>query len=92
MKDVRKEGVPFDRLTNLCQEMSTVLDREENRDIRAIIMLHDGERGGIEHYRIKDDNELVSVVLIHLKAIFAAYGKSISILTDNHMVSLDDLE
>jgi len=87
MEDVRFGTEPFDRLTELCAEMGKVLDKPENADVKAIIMLHDGEQGGIQSLRLDDESELVSVMLVHLKAIFASHGKTITILTGDYTFS-----
>jgi hypothetical protein len=85
MRDVRRESEPFDRLTELCNEMSHVLEREENADVQAIIMLNDGVNGGIESFGMTDDQEMTAAIIIHLKAIFAASGKRLTILTDDRI-------
>lgn len=88
MESVHRESAPFDRLTRLCNEMCQVLNAEQNTDVAAIIMLHDGENGAIETYRIEDENDLASIMLLHLKAIFASHGRQLTIMTDTHIFDL----
>lgn len=84
-------GEPFDRLTELCAEMQPVLDRAENSDIKAIIMLHDDTNGGIQTYRIENMAETVSMLLLHLQAIFAAHGQSITVMTNSGILDMNEL-
>jgi hypothetical protein len=74
--------VPFDRLTELTVEMSEPLNTAENADVRGIIFLQDGERGGIQMFGYDDIGSGMAALFVHMKAIFEAQGKSFGVMTD----------
>lgn len=81
-RPTRSEGEPHDRLTQLCAEMTAVLDAkgEEVADVRGIVMLYDGQRGGVVLHGYDDDIEAMTDLFMHLKAIFEANGKSLLLI------------
>lgn len=84
MKDVRRTvDQPHDRLTRLCDAMIAALEADaEHRDgDKAVIMLDDGDRGGIViHGYGEDHRRAAAAVLTHLKAIFEAHGQTFMIM------------
>ena len=75
--DVQKGNAPFDRLTGLCKQMTVPLDAEENRDVKAIVFLQDGENGGIQTHGYEGETDAIVDLFIHMKALFNAQGKDI---------------
>lgn len=78
-EEVTRSLEPHDRLTHLCAEMTTVLDRPENGDVRAIVMLNTDDRGGIQTHGYTDDTEAMAELFVHMQAIFRAAGKELDI-------------
>jgi hypothetical protein len=78
----RTEGQPHDRLTRLCDAMTGTLEQqaEYTADVKAVIMLDDGQRGGIVLHGYDDDTQAMVDLLMHLKAIFEANGKTLMIM------------
>lgn len=77
---VSSDNTPFDRLTTLCSEMTKVLDDDDNKDVRAVIMIDDGERGGIQIHGYDGDNatgEAVTDLILHLRSILRLMGKDL---------------
>jgi len=72
---------PHDRLTRLCAAMTEALDAqpEMGEDVKCIVFLQDGDKGGLQLHGYDDDSEAVSDVLLHLQAIFNANGKKLVI-------------
>jgi hypothetical protein len=75
--DVTRGPEPMDRLTGLCDQMTRVLDYPENEDVRAIVFLDDGERGGIQLHGYTDDVEAMAALFVHMQAVFRANGRDI---------------
>lgn len=82
----RHEGKPVDRLTRIGDRMTTALEADpEHRDgDKAIVMLNDAGGGGITMAGYDDDTEAMADLIIHLKAIFEANGKTFKILPLGH--------
>jgi acyl CoA:acetate/3-ketoacid CoA transferase len=78
---VEMSDEPTDRLTRLAAGITAGLESEENADVRAIIMLDDGNLGGIMMHGYDDGIEAMTDLLIHMRAIFKAYGKDIELIT-----------
>lgn len=78
MKPKHTEGQPHDRLTELAGVMTAALETEAE-DVKAVVMLQDGDRGGICLHGYDDDSEAIADLFIHLKAIFEANGKTLMI-------------
>jgi hypothetical protein len=80
MTDARRtEGEPHDRLTRLCDAMTRTLEAhpEYDANVKAVLFLDDGERGGIVLHGYDDDTDALVDIFGHLKAIFAANGKTL---------------
>ena len=77
---------PTDRLTRLCETMTKALDAdpEMTEDVKCIVFLDDGKRGGIQLHGYEDDADAIVDLLFHLRAIFKSNGK------DLHVVPLSD--
>jgi hypothetical protein len=74
----RTEGEPHDRLTRLCDAMlDTLAAHPEVGDEKVIIFLQDGGRGGLVLHGYDEDTDAMVDLLIHLKAIFEANGKTL---------------
>jgi hypothetical protein len=74
----RTEGEPHDRLTSLCAVMTDALDAQEDVEhVKAIVMLDDGERGGIQLHGYESDVDAMTDLFLHLQAIFEANGKKL---------------
>jgi len=71
---------PVDRLTELCAEMTTPLDRPENEDVKAIVFLHDEGRGGIQLHGYDSQAEAMAELFVHMKAVFASMGKDLDFI------------
>jgi hypothetical protein len=78
----RTEGQPHDRLTRLCDAMTAALeaDPEYREGDKAVIMLDDGSRGGIVLHGYDSDTDAMADLIMHLKAIFEANGKTLMIV------------
>lgn len=79
MSDVhRSEGEPHDRLTRIGNRIGLQLehDPEHVEGDRCVIFLSDGERAVFGY---DSDNEAIVDMLMHLKAVFAANGKTLVI-------------
>lgn len=82
MNDVTRTNVPIDRLTDLANTMVRCLeDQPDVDDVKAIVMLNDSERGGICLHGYESDAQAMAEMFIHLRAIFRASGKDLSIIT-----------
>jgi hypothetical protein len=79
-EEVTTSSTPRDRLTRLCKEMTTVLDKPENSDVRAIVMLNTDERGGIQLHGYEDQTKAMAEMFIHLQAIFRSVGKELTFI------------
>lgn len=80
MDDLRRtEGNPHDRLTEVCDAMIQVLDREATpeEEIKCVIFLQGPDRGGMVLHGYDDDIEAVVDLFMHMRAIFRANGKEL---------------
>lgn len=77
----RTEGMPHDRLTRVADRMLATVeaDREHRDGDKCIVFMDDGRRGGIGMHGYDDDAEAMTDLLIHVKAIFEANGKTLLI-------------
>lgn len=71
---------PTDRLTELCAEMTRVLDEPRNSDVRAIVFLDDRQRGGIQFHGYDDTAEGLADLFVHMKAVFQSMGKDLDFI------------
>lgn len=80
MPDVRRsEGEPHDHLTRLCAAMTDALEAQPGSEgVKAVVMLDDGERGGIQLHGYDDDTDAMVDLFVHLRAIFNANGKELA--------------
>lgn len=72
-----KKEEPFDRLTNLANDMIRQLDETEGTDdVRAVVMLTDGTMGGVgmTGYDPDDPASMLADVMQQVSAIFSAHG------------------
>lgn len=80
--DVQRTEEPHDRLTRICDEMTVTFDSHpEHRDEdKCIVFLDDGERGGLVLHGYENDIEAMVDLLMHLRAMFRANGKSLDVM------------
>jgi hypothetical protein len=78
--EVTTSSEPMDRLTRLCAEMTTVLNEPENADVKAIVFLEDGEKGGIQTHNYEDTTDALADLFIHMQAMFKAEGKDLQFI------------
>lgn len=78
-KPKRTEGNPHDRMTRMSDRMLKTLetDPEYADSVKAIVMLHDEERGGIGLHGYERDTEAMADLLVHLRAVMEANGKTL---------------
>lgn len=73
---------PHDRLTLIAETISKAADElPEMEGIRYILMLDDGKRGGIKLHGYGPDDMVEAMVdlFVHMRAVFNAGGKELSI-------------
>jgi hypothetical protein len=82
MDTTRTEGEPHDRLTRICDRMTTTFEMHPEHQPRdkCIVFLDDGERGGLVLHGYDDDTEAMVNLLMHLRALFRANGKDLEII------------
>lgn len=81
-RDVTRATEPHDRLTRLCAAMTDALEAhpEARGDERGVLMLQDGERGGIVLHGYDDETRALVDLFMHLGAIFRASGKELRLM------------
>lgn len=79
-RPVRSEGEPVDRLTRLCGAMTDTLDAhpEMSENVKCVVFLQDGDRGGLQLHGYDDDKEAIVDVFMHLRAIFQSNGSDLT--------------
>ncbi|HEY1437346.1 MAG TPA: hypothetical protein VGG82_07575 [Casimicrobiaceae bacterium] len=83
MSDARRtEGEPHDRLTRIADRLLAVVEADlEYRDgDKCIVFMDDGKRGGIGIHGYDSDVDAMADLLVHLKAIFEANGKTLMVM------------
>jgi hypothetical protein len=77
--ELTRSEEPVDRLTTLCDAMTTALKVQEefSDDVKAVVMLQDDKRGGIQLFNYEDETEAMVDLFMHLRAIFRAQGKDL---------------
>jgi len=81
ISDARRSYEPHDRLTMLGDAMLETLDHQEGgEEVRAIVMLDDGDNGGIAIHGYDSDHEAITDMFVHLAAIFAANGQTLMLI------------
>lgn len=78
----RTEEKPHDRLTRICDQMTETFEAhpEHRATDKCIVFLDDGERGGLVLYGYDDDAEAMTNLLMHLRAMFQASGKTLDLM------------
>lgn len=73
---------PHDRLTRLCAAMTSAMDAhpETSDDVKCIVFLQDAKRGGLQLHGYEDDTEAMVDLFMHMRAIFEANGKTLSLM------------
>lgn len=78
--DEKRTAEPHDRLTRLCAAMTDALDAHPERgDEKCIVFLQSeaDKRGGLQMHGYDDDSEALADLFMHMRAIFAANGKTL---------------
>jgi len=76
----RSEDVPHNRITRLANVALDAVQRDEGYDGEKVIVFLDGQdMGGIGMSGYDDDTEAMVNLFMHLRAIFAANGKELSL-------------
>lgn len=80
--DFGQSDVPVDRLTRLCATMTDALTSDdEYRDTdKAVILIDDGERGGIVTHGYDSMSEAIVDLLNHVQAMLASMGTGMDII------------
>lgn len=78
----RRTHEPRDRLTRIGDAMTNAMTShpEAREGDRAIVMLDDGNMGGIVLHGYDDDLDALTDLLVHLRAIFRAQGKDLDVI------------
>lgn len=79
-EEVRTSDQPMDRLTELCAQMTAVLDTPENSDVRALVFLSDSKHGGIVAHGYEDQSEAMAELFVHMQAVFRSVGKDLQFI------------
>jgi hypothetical protein len=82
--DVQRGDAPIDPLTELCAQMTSVLDEPENEGVKAIVFLTKDTRSGIQLAGYEETSEAMADLFIHMKAMFQSMGK------DLHFMGIPD--
>ena len=88
--DIHEAPIPFDRLTELANEMQLLAQNPENEDVRGIIFLSDADHGGIVMFGFEDTATAMAQLLMHIKAVFQSQGKSFGVMTDRGFMILPE--
>jgi hypothetical protein len=75
--DVVTGGEAFDRLTELCAEMTSAIERPDTQDVRGIVFLSDDKLGGIQMFGYEDQVEAMADLFVHMRSIFKSMGKNL---------------
>jgi hypothetical protein len=83
-KPTRTEDEPHDRLTRICDAMSTAMEShpEYQEGDKAVVFMDSDvdRRGGLVMFGYEDDSDALASIFAHLQAVFAANGKTLSII------------
>ena len=86
--DIHKAPIPFDRLTELANEMQELAQTAENADVKGVICLSDEDHGGIVMFGFNDTTEGIAQLLLHIKAAMMSEGKEFGVMTDQGFMVL----
>jgi hypothetical protein len=78
--EVRKNKEPFDRLTELAEQITGALDDPEYSDVKCIVFLEDAKKGGVKMHGYDDPISAMAALFVHMKAVFAAEGKDLDFI------------
>ena len=78
---VEQSNEPIDPLTELCAQMTSVLDEPENEGVKAIVFLTKDARSGIQLAGYDDTAEAMADLFIHMKAMFQSMGKDLQFIS-----------
>jgi hypothetical protein len=82
MSQATRSHQPHDRLTRITERVISTIeaDPEYREGDHAIVFMDDGNRGGIGMHGYESDTEAMADLLLHLKAIFEANGKTLTLV------------
>jgi hypothetical protein len=86
--DLHTAPIPFDRLTELANEMQELAQTAENADVKGIICLSTEDTGGIVMFGFEDTTEAIAQLLLHIKAVFQSDDRQFGIMTDQGFMVL----
>lgn len=69
---------PTDRLTRLANEVTAPLN--ELPDVKAVLMLQDGQRGGIVLHGYDEPSEAIADLYFHFRAVCRANGMELEMI------------
>ena len=78
---VEQSNEPIDPLTELCAQMTSVLDEPENEGVKAIVFLTKDTRSGIQLAGYEETSEAMADLFIHMKAMFQSMGKDLQFIS-----------
>ena len=77
------EEQPHDRMTALCAEMTDTLEkRDDSENIRSIVLLQEGENGGIQLGNYESIDQAIDDLTLHLKVLLKGEGKTLGSILD----------
>lgn len=79
MTDIKRESEPHGRLTYLADQMLAELDHEGTSDVKAVVMLHDEETGGLALKGYEDDQEAIDDIFQHLRILLRTSGRDLAV-------------
>ena len=76
MAEEKRSDEPVDRLTRMCDAMTSTFDAhpEHSENDKCIVFLDDGSHGGIQMHGYDDYAEGMTDLMRHVEAIFKANG------------------
>lgn len=81
MSGVKRSDDPQDDLTWLASAMTDALEAHPDyrEGITAVVMLSEGQRGGLTTFGFEDPNDSLEDVLSHAAALFEAHGLTLQV-------------
>lgn len=88
MAEAIRSEKPTDRLTRMCAAMTEAFDAHpEHRDgDKCIVFLDDGDHGGLQLHDYDDDTDAIVDLFLHLRALFAANGRTLKVMAEDGSV------
>ena len=82
MSDEIKSVKPHDKLTRICEAMTLAMDcsEESTGQEKAIVLIQDGNRGGMVLHGYADDKEALADFMQHAEALFKTFGVKMKVM------------